>query len=105
MDENRNNNMKRKEKYKIRKTIYILLIIIIVLNVLFISHGDGHYIPENINSSNINDNQISEHNRNNVLKEPVMINNPKENNDERKKEKVNIISKNKDENSRPNLKF
>ena len=58
MEENRMQNMKRKEKYRIRKLIYILLIVLIVLNVFFISHGNELNIPSN--------NQIDIQNRDNV---------------------------------------
>ena len=53
--------MKRKEKYGIRKLIYILLIVLIVLNLFFMSHGDNLNIPNNnqidkLNGNNINNN-------------------------------------------------
>ena len=76
MEANNGRNMKIKEKYKIRKTIYILLIILMILNLVFIFHGDGHYIPNNNQINNNNENIIN----NGVIQSNIKNEENKENN-------------------------
>ena len=84
MEDNVNKNLKRKEKYRIRKIIYILLIALIVLNLVFMSHRSEEIIPNN--------NQIEVSKENDKINEKVeqnIINENKENN----KAKMRYITK------------